>query len=64
MAENTILIIDDEELIRKVLDVKLKSLDYSTLLAKDSVEAFKHLEKESTDTRYPCTSLSFYKIEI
>ncbi|MBU1078357.1 MAG: response regulator, partial [Spirochaetes bacterium] len=49
MAETTILIIDDEELIRKVLDVKLKSLDYNTLLAKDSLEAFKHLEKHKVD---------------
>lgn len=45
MAKKTILILDDEELIRKVLDVKLKSLDYNTLLAKDGPEALDLLEK-------------------
>ena len=38
MPNKNILIIDDEELIRKVLDAKIKSLDYNTFLAVDGAE--------------------------
>ncbi len=49
MSEKTILIVDDEQLIRKVLDVKLESLDYKTLLAEDGPEALKLLETNQVD---------------
>lgn len=49
MSEKTILIVDDEQLIRKVLDVKLQSLDYKTLLAEDGPKALKLLETNQVD---------------
>ncbi len=49
MANKTILIIDDEELIRKVLKVKLNSLEFNTILAKDGPEGLDILEKNKVD---------------
>ncbi len=45
----TILVIDDEELIRKVLSAKLKTLGYRILTAKNGLEAFDILKKENVD---------------
>ncbi len=52
MLKKNILIIDDEELIRKVLNVKLKSLDYNTLLARNGAEALDILKKEKVDIAF------------
>ena len=35
MSDKTILVIDDDKLIRKILDIKLKSLGYKVLLAEN-----------------------------
>ena len=57
MATKNILILDDEELTRKVLDTKIKSLDYNTCLAQDGPEAIDMLKKNKIDTAKECTFL-------
>lgn len=52
MTQKNILIIDDEELIRKVLDVKLKALDCNTFLAHDGQEALDILKKNRIDIAF------------
>ncbi len=52
MPGKNILIIDDEELTRKVLDVKLKSLDYNTFLAKNGPEALDMLKKNKINIAF------------
>lgn len=49
IPERKILIVDDEELIRKVLDVKIKDIGYKTLLAADGEEAKKLLKENRVD---------------
>lgn len=52
MPEKNILIIDDEDLTRKVLEVKLKSLDYKTYTAKNGPEALNILKKNKIDIAF------------
>lgn len=49
IQERKILIVDDEELIRKVLDVKIRDIGYRTLLASDGEEAKKFLKENKVD---------------
>ncbi len=49
MNDKKILVIDDESLIRKILDVKLKSLDYEVILAEDGEKGIEILKEEKID---------------
>ena len=49
MPAKTILIVDDEELNRKVLNVKLESLDYNTILAQNGLETLEILTNNQVD---------------
>ncbi len=49
MSDKTILVIDDDELIRKILDVKLKSLGYKVLLAENGEAGIDIFNKEKVD---------------
>lgn len=49
MENKTILIIDDDPLIRKILETKIKSLGYETIVAEDGETGLKELEKNKID---------------
>ena len=49
MEEKTILIIDDDPLIRKILNTKITSLGYNTLLAEDGEKAIEILKENRVD---------------
>jgi two-component system, OmpR family, phosphate regulon response regulator PhoB len=45
----TILIVEDNESLRKIIQLKLKEAHYDAVLAKDAEEAFKNLEDSLPD---------------
>ena len=49
MSSPVILVVDDQEHIRKLAAVTLEMCGYRTLIARDGVEALKHLEKQHVD---------------
>ncbi|MDD5066851.1 MAG: response regulator [bacterium] len=49
MTEHKILIIDDEELIRKVLNVKIRETGHETLLAQSGEEAIRMLKENKVE---------------
>lgn len=49
MEEKTILIIDDDPLIRKILNTKITSLGYNTLIAEDGEKAIEILKENKVD---------------